>query len=685
VSRGALRPPRQRAHQQALPGLGRLRIGAALVMAALLGALALLVERAMDSAERERVLRHRVLATRLFDELEGELSALIAAEERRPFLHWRYHYIPQVAPGAGGVGLSRSPLAELPYPAYIAGYFQLNPDGRFVTPLEPHDDQGGPPSPEVRAVVAELEALTAGVRGFSDSEDAVADASSADLFDRESRDALLADLGPTALIVPPRPPEEPEGARERTPAKKLDDLVISTYRGARSRDGRQERNVRQQVWQVDNFAEDEQLQQYNSTVTALNNEQIQEQDQKQSAPPGGGAPDPEPQAVVFAAGPMDAVLLEETPPVVQAPPGEVDVVISPLRAAPGGADHLVLARTVRIDSRSWVQGVVLNRDALQDYLAERVLAGSGLEEDVTLSWGAAPPPLSRAVSYRFEHRFAEPFTRLHAWVGLRPVAGEGPALSFLPGLAALVALVAAGGIVAAYRLVAASLALAEQRQNFVSAVTHELKTPLTSIRMYAEMLEAGMVPGEERRREYYATMRAESERLGRLVDDVLTFSRLQGGAKRSPGPTGPLGEAVEETLRLLGPQAAGEGFALEVAIEPAARQRPVDRDAVVQILVNLVDNALKFGAKAADKRVEIAARVREGRVQIGVRDHGPGVPPPRLTQIFQPFFRGERELVRETRGTGIGLALVAGLARQSGGEARARNHPGGGLEVIVTL
>ena len=111
----------------------------------------------------------------------------------------------------------------------------------------------------------------------------------------------------------------------------------------------------------------------------------------------------------------------------------------------------------------------------------------------------------------------------------------------------------------------------------------------------------------------------------------------------------------------------------------------VDRDALTQILVNLVDNGIKFAVDSPRKRLVIGAVGFGDGVQLTVRDHGPGVPATQLTEVFEPFFRGERELTRRTRGTGIGLALVQGLCERMGAQLSARNHPEGGFEVTLTL
>ena len=713
--------------ERQVPGLGRLRLGAAVVGVGLLSALGLLVERAMESASMEAQLRHQMVAERIFDEMERELSGLIELEESRPFLHWRYAYVPEVALEYNGYQtnptLSRSPLADPPTAPHVIGYFQLNPDGRLVTPMHPHDgsELAGP---AVAAVEVELAALTAGLAGFGEAPAPPAEppqmVSVWQAVEKQpSRPAAIEAPAPAADPAALKLAAEQEQQHKieqqaskkaladntELPSSRLNELVGSTYRGASSRSGRAPRNLKQQAWQVDNYSNeaplnpgDEYTQQIAQPVEVLEPEP-----EAPVAEDTGLAEAQQDQAVAPDDAPVEYEYVEVMvpAPVVVPPPGEVDVVVSPFQVE-AVDEAVLLSRTVRIDRRTWVQGVALRRGALQSLLVDRAVASSSLASLTGISWdgGAlnpvAAPPKTRSYSvsklgpsdyaYRFDHAFAEPFTELSLQLGLLELPQEDRlAVEFVPILSLLVALIAAVGLAAAYRMVVASLVLADQRRDFVSAVTHELKTPLTSIRMYSEMLEAGMVPGEDRKREYYTTIRAESERLGRLVDDVLTFSRLHTVKGRERGPDGRLGDAVDEVARILGPQASARGFTLEVEVGPEARERTVDRDATVQILLNLLDNALKFCENSPDKRTTLFARVEGGALRFGVRDRGPGVPPERVTQIFEPFFRGERELVRETRGTGIGLALVAGLARQAGGSARARNHPEGGLEVSVLL
>ena len=141
------------------------------------------------------------------------------------------------------------------------------------------------------------------------------------------------------------------------------------------------------------------------------------------------------------------------------------------------------------------------------------------------------------------------------------------------------------GLVGLYRLVTVRLAYAERRQSFVSAVSHELKTPLTAIRMYAEMLRDGLVSDEEKRHQYYEVITNESERLTRLVNNVLELSKLERHDRSLSVAAGPLLPILEEAREVVTPHAAGEGFAIRLDVEADLPDAVYDRDALLQVVV----------------------------------------------------------------------------------------------------
>ena len=220
-----------------------------------------------------------------------------------------------------------------------------------------------------------------------------------------------------------------------------------------------------------------------------------------------------------------------------------------------------------------------------------------------------------------------------------------------------------------YRAGVKQLSLADERANFVSAVSHELRTPLTSIRMYAEMLRSNIVPSKEKRLSYLKFILSESERLSRLISNVLQFSKIsKGNLEFYPRKikAGDLLIEIEEKVKSIVSEA---GFVLETNgdSEFSNKQINVDIDWVTQIFINLVDNAVKFSKQADKLQVDIGIRAaKAGRIEFYTRDYGPGIPKEQLEKIFQLFYRPGIELTRTSPGSGIGLALVKELSERMG-------------------
>jgi signal transduction histidine kinase len=221
-----------------------------------------------------------------------------------------------------------------------------------------------------------------------------------------------------------------------------------------------------------------------------------------------------------------------------------------------------------------------------------------------------------------------------------------------------------GGCLMLLRLGQRQLALARQQQDFVSAVSHELKTPLTSIRMYGEMLREGWVD-EAKRKTYYDFIFHESERLTRLINNVLQLARMSRNEQAASISAMTVGDALAELQPRLASQLEPSGFSLNIDGDAEVLAVPIqiDVDWFIQIFINLVDNAVKFSANATNRSIDFRYRqLQDGRVQFSVRDHGPGIEADQMKKIFTLFYRSENELTRETVGTGIGLALVHQLA-----------------------
>lgn len=227
----------------------------------------------------------------------------------------------------------------------------------------------------------------------------------------------------------------------------------------------------------------------------------------------------------------------------------------------------------------------------------------------------------------------------------------------------VVLLVIAFCMITIFRFMQSKVALATKRQDFVSAITHELKTPLTAIKMYAELLQSFGGINEEKRQKYYNQIASEADRLSRLIQNVLNLSKLDGNRwnvqLRKERPKAVLDDFIATYSRNVEKQ----GFELTVSSDTDASNVSllIDRDAIMQILMNLVDNSLKFSKNADYKMINIELAIKGTDMYLAVRDYGPGIPASEMKKVFQEFYRVENEMTRQTSGTGIGLSMVKKL------------------------
>jgi signal transduction histidine kinase len=217
-------------------------------------------------------------------------------------------------------------------------------------------------------------------------------------------------------------------------------------------------------------------------------------------------------------------------------------------------------------------------------------------------------------------------------------------------------------------------------------VTHELRTPLTTFRLYTDMLAEGMVSAEEKRREYLDRLRGEAERLSHLVENVLFYSRVESGRAGAARETVDLTDFLEATTARLSEVARAAG--LQLVFEPAGPgpiQAPLDRSALEQVLVNLVDNACKYASPSQPPVIRIDLQRRDGRAVIRVRDHGPGLSRADRRRLFREFSKSDREAASSRPGVGLGLALSRRLMRAQGGDLALDEAVTDGAAFVVTL
>ena len=246
----------------------------------------------------------------------------------------------------------------------------------------------------------------------------------------------------------------------------------------------------------------------------------------------------------------------------------------------------------------------------------------------------------------------------------------------------LVAIVVGGFLL--FRQARQSEAEAAQKTSFVSNVSHEFKTPLTTIRLYSELLEQGRVRDAAQSREYLLTIGRETQRLARLVGNALDFSRLEQGQKKYARDRLDLRAELERLLDTQTPRMAEAGLALKRTLPDVPLQITSDRDAIEQIVLNLLDNAAKYGGTGGEITVQLEEK-RGGGARVRVLDRGPGVPPEHRDRIFDKFHRVDDSLTAEKTGTGLGLSIARQLARGLGGELRYMPRDGGGAGFILEL
>jgi len=223
--------------------------------------------------------------------------------------------------------------------------------------------------------------------------------------------------------------------------------------------------------------------------------------------------------------------------------------------------------------------------------------------------------------------------------------------------------------------------LSQQKSEFVANVSHELKTPLASIRMFAELLLTGRAATDEKRQQYLQIMHQESERLSALIENVLDFARVERGKATFTFTEGDLGEVVQRAVDVYRYRAEREEVVLSLDIPPELPPVSLDARAVELAIINLLDNALKYArdGKKIDVRVVSAGRA----LDVQITDFGPGIPLDDQRRIFDRFVRGSSANNSRVRGTGIGLALVKHIAEAHGGQALVRSEEGRGATFVL--
>jgi signal transduction histidine kinase len=342
--------------------------------------------------------------------------------------------------------------------------------------------------------------------------------------------------------------------------------------------------------------------------------------------------------------------------------------------------------------QSGFAGVLLNEGFVRDDL----IAGSiGKTLKIYHENTAASPAIAITISdensrvlysnaaaqngYFLETNFDRPFSHWKARIGLKNTNLDELARdSFLHSVGAtlLVLVVLLCGIALTIRATDREARLAQAKSNFVSNVSHELKTPLSLISLFSEILELGRVNSEEKKAEYYQIIRHESGRLNKMIDNILDFSKIEDGRKAYNFADGNMAEVIEEVLSSYRYQITNSGFDIQTNIQSDLPSVFIDREAMAQAISNLLDNALKYAGEV--KRLSITAETRGADLAIEIADHGIGIPRAEQAKIFEKFYRVGNGLVHDVKGSGLGLSLVKHIIEAHHGTISVKSDVGKG-------
>jgi signal transduction histidine kinase len=276
--------------------------------------------------------------------------------------------------------------------------------------------------------------------------------------------------------------------------------------------------------------------------------------------------------------------------------------------------------------------------------------------------------------------FAAPYEQHREIWGLRTSYGPQPipeivSASTRPQQALMIvlAIAMALGVFLVAGAAAREVRVAELKSNFVASVSHDLKTPLALIQLFAETLELGRVRTPERAQEYYRIINGESKKLTRLIENILDFSRMEAGLRPYRMEPADLRESLTKVLSRMDTQFSQGNFTINTDIAPDLPRILADEGAAEQAIENLLANAMKYSGDA--KTIEVAARRAGGHIVVSVTDHGIGISRREQGRIFRKFYRVQRELGGGPQGTGLGLAIVDHTMRGHGGFVRVESEP----------
>lgn len=636
----------------------RLNILLSLFGITLLILLGWLILQTYASLKQEEISQLKFFAAELFTQMEADLAAKIYREEVRTVD--AYQIGPDSPLKANLTGKKSDPSTVSPPPgeAYVLGYFQNNPDGSFKSPYSPpfSDTAKG------RAVIERLKSVNT-------------------VFNRKKY--FLSEPPKTApkSILSAKEAEKTESFAEKFFISKSRNPSQKSYLGRRQK--RTEEITTSQA------------------VKLLQKKMTPESRADIKTGAAANSADASPAGQSAVAAPSAGREAEANPmaPGAQAPssPAEIKplkVEVTPFQAVGIDPDTLFIFRRVILENQVYRQGFVLTLTAFMQHLADAFFLPQPMAEFTQLTMTAFAGdsnqnkaqfgPNVQKHKFRLTQTFPVPFDFLTASLTCRDIPAS-PARQTFTWIVAMLIVVVLIGFFSIYQAVRSVVELSERRSRFVSSVTHELKTPLTNINLYIEMLEQGMAQDRAKELAYYQILSSESARLSRLIGSVLELSCLEKKQRSFNLQTGMFADVLDEIQTLFRARLRQEDYSLAVKSKPA-RPFVYDREVMIQVLTNLIENSLKFCQNADRREIHIDIKQTEKQTSIAISDYGPGISSKSLKKIFDDFYRGTDSNSQAIPGTGIGLALVKRYIIAMGGQVTARNRTRGtGCTILISL
>ncbi len=615
--------------------------------------LAFVIWQTYRGVAREERSQLRFFSETLFDDMQADLSKLVQREENRAVDE--YHH---TLADAGG-GKHPSPLSEMPRESYIIGYLQNNPDGSFQTPLVA--DMGRVPV-QRRTIVEQLKIINT-------------------IFNRRK-----------FALSKRQPREETAEAEATQEVRKVAKDDFADRYVARPKQKVSKGYLGRKTQRVETITADQALNLSREDESLLGSRRLKEQrmaPQENATNRSGGIPAPQSSLPE----PSVAVPVTEHSQAGNTESNRFQVEVAPLQSVQIDHDRFFIFRRIAVSNQIYRQGFVVQARPFLQYLADTYFASQPMARFSRLSLqieangvtreAAATGTVPETVAFDVRRTFPAPFDFCSAIVQAGAIPTS-PARRTLNVVLAVFGCFTLLGLFFIYHSVRTIVEVSERRSQFVSSVTHELKTPLTNIRMYIEMLEQGIAANPEREQDYLQILGSESSRLSRLINNVLELSKLEKKQRHLNMQPGTLEAEFKEVEKVMAPKLKQEGFSLTIE----TRKVPAfhyDSEVMIQLLINLIENSVKFGRQSPQRRISIRAVSQQDWVRIAVSDTGPGIPRKALKKVFGDFYRVDNDLTRTTGGTGIGLALVKKFVGAMSGRVQAVNNEGPGCTIILSL